>query len=344
MREFVLKNPRLGVPSSARESSVDSTTVELTSGSEERKPADSLSDVSLGDAEPSELSLDEAIASLDDVNLDLDIDGFVVESAAATESESTGTNATGVILNLAEAPALGTDTAVGAAEPHELASNPESIAATESDLEADAVGATLAGASPSASGDVDRLRARLAECEEQLRKRENSLAEIFEFLKEFKRAEEEAKLIQRGIALHDRLEAAIANDFAEFESSSTPAGEAPIAVDPQQFYGFFGELKEVGVSEILEFVRTTNKTGRLVVEAQCVQGTIDFVAGQAIFAKTTEAEGFDAFYDLMGAETGHVRFSAEAVDSSRRNLSKGTLQLMMKALRLLDERNSQMRR
>jgi len=75
-----------------------------------------------------------------------------------------------------------------------------------------------------------------------------------------------------------------------------------------------------------------------------VTGFLHVVEGEAIYAENGDQTGFDAFRELMAAEVGHVEFRSEEVDRETSNLTRGTLELLLQALRLLDERNSQLRR
>jgi hypothetical protein len=103
-------------------------------------------------------------------------------------------------------------------------------------------------------------------------------------------------------------------------------------------------LEQLQVAAVLEFVRMHRRTGKVTVCTERHHGVIHLVDGEAVFASTGEQQGFPAFTTLMDSTNGTVVFSAEPVPEDLQNLSCGTIPLMMDALRLLDERDSQLRR
>lgn len=103
-------------------------------------------------------------------------------------------------------------------------------------------------------------------------------------------------------------------------------------------------LDQLQVAAVLEFVRMHRRTGKVTVCTERHHGVIHLVDGEAVFASTGDQQGFPAFTTLMDSMDGTVEFATESVPEDLQNLSCGTIPLMMDALRLLDERDSQLRR
>jgi len=133
------------------------------------------------------------------------------------------------------------------------------------------------------------------------------------------------------------------------ESGSTPpVAEPPPARLPEPAAAGACELsaalEELALADVLQFVRTTKRSGRLSVHSADLEGFINVLHGEAVYAQAADKEGFQAFCDLLALDTGRVEFVTATMDPEKRNLFRSTLSLMMEALRTLDERDSQMRR
>ena len=108
--------------------------------------------------------------------------------------------------------------------------------------------------------------------------------------------------------------------------------------------GIRGSLTEVTVTEVLEFVRLTKKSGVLRVKTDSAVAQVRFLEGDAIYAETDRNTAFDAFCELLEWKAGYLQFDTGEVNAAEINLHHSTLELMMRALRQLDERASQLRR
>lgn len=130
-------------------------------------------------------------------------------------------------------------------------------------------------------------------------------------------------------------------------SGAASAGDTGGLADPVSPEGtcvLYGSLEQLPVADVLQFARWLRKTGKVKILSEKASGFIHLIEGEAVYAKTDKEEGFQAFTDLLGAESGHLEFVSRGVDAGLQNLSRGTIPLLMEALRLLDERDSQLRR
>lgn len=121
----------------------------------------------------------------------------------------------------------------------------------------------------------------------------------------------------------------------------TPSGEETEAASAGMLAG---SLAEISVADAVEFARLTKKTGQLRIDSPELQGFMNVLEGEVIYAKAAELEEFDAFYEMLAARSGSIEFRITDVQPDLRNLKYNSLQLLMRAVRLLDESSCEMRR
>lgn len=109
-------------------------------------------------------------------------------------------------------------------------------------------------------------------------------------------------------------------------------------------FRLYAPLGKLSTIEVLEFTRTTRKTGSITVEDTELRGFIDVFEGEAIYAEAGELMGFDAFREVLSSSQGRVEFHSIPVSPQRRNLDRPTLELLFRALQSLDESCCELRR
>ncbi len=114
----------------------------------------------------------------------------------------------------------------------------------------------------------------------------------------------------------------------------------PIALsdaDDDEPTGVFGSLKEMPLSDIVQSLQQNRKDA--VVEMNCKDresGSVGFVGGRMVFARTATRVGDAAFFEMVAATRGafRVRYN-RAPDST--NIIRDTSFMVLEGMRLLDE-------
>ena len=131
------------------------------------------------------------------------------------------------------------------------------------------------------------------------------------------------------------MQVASSRSQVAFSGKTNPPPVASRSVS--RSFRLYGPLNKLSMLEVIEFARTTSKTGRLSVEALDLNGFVDILEGQAVYAEVGEFRGFEAFCELLRTPDGVVEFHNIAVSSESRNLENSTLELVFRALQTLDE-------
>ena len=99
-----------------------------------------------------------------------------------------------------------------------------------------------------------------------------------------------------------------------------------------------GRLEEMSMIDLMQSLEMGQKSCRLVVQNNGVQGELYFAGGQCRDAKVGKVEGDDAVYKviLWGEGEFEIDFNA-ANESTRTTTTKNTTGLLMEAMRLMDE-------
>ena len=98
-----------------------------------------------------------------------------------------------------------------------------------------------------------------------------------------------------------------------------------------------GKLAELSFAELLQTLHLSGKTARVVVTSGLQKGSVCLVDGKVLSADLGEADGEEAFYELVALQHGQFEVQiGERPEST--NLTESTEFLLLEALRRLDER------
>src|SRR6201997_969388 len=101
-----------------------------------------------------------------------------------------------------------------------------------------------------------------------------------------------------------------------------------------------GRLEEMSMIDLLQSLEMGQKSCRLVVQNNGVQGELYFAGGQCRDAKVGKAEGDNAVYKVVLWTAGDFEIDFNAANASTRTTTtKNTTGLLMEAMRLMDEAN-----
>ena len=99
---------------------------------------------------------------------------------------------------------------------------------------------------------------------------------------------------------------------------------------------FAGELKDLSIVELVQMLNLNKKSGVLKIEGKG-SGEIYLQGGQLIGAKSGDQEGEEAIYELVTYEKGTFNFEVSDEEFPN-NIKSGTMNVIMEACRIMDER------
>ena len=101
-----------------------------------------------------------------------------------------------------------------------------------------------------------------------------------------------------------------------------------------------GRLEEMSMIDLMQSLEMGQKSCRLVVRNNGIQGELYFAGGQCHDAKVGKVEGDDAVYKVVLWSAGDFEIDFNAANGSKRTTTtKNTTGLLMEAMRLMDEAN-----
>lgn len=109
------------------------------------------------------------------------------------------------------------------------------------------------------------------------------------------------------------------------------------ADDSTQLNGFEGNLVDLSLVEVIQLLNMNKRSGTLQVMGK-ESGKIIFKDGNMIFAETDEVSGIDAINRLVRLKEGMFKFEP-AIEYDVPNIAGSTMNILLEALRLMDEAN-----
>ncbi|MGD9898636.1 MAG: response regulator [Calditrichaceae bacterium] len=100
--------------------------------------------------------------------------------------------------------------------------------------------------------------------------------------------------------------------------------------------GFSGDLRDLSIVELVQMLNLNKKSGVLNIEGD-IQGQIYLKDGHLHAAQTETKKGEDAFYDLVSLMSGAFSFDIHDIKLEQ-NISNSTMNVIMEACRIMDER------
>lgn len=101
-----------------------------------------------------------------------------------------------------------------------------------------------------------------------------------------------------------------------------------------------GILSDVGLAELTQFLHMSQMSGDLKITANSDEGSVVFRSGEIYDCVFAGSQGEDAFFKMLTVEDGRFRFEVSTAPAPRKT-QRGTLQLLMDALRMKDELQGQ---
>ena len=99
-----------------------------------------------------------------------------------------------------------------------------------------------------------------------------------------------------------------------------------------------GRLEEMSMIDLMQSLEMGQKSCRLIVRNNGVQGELYFAGGQCRDAKVGKVEGDDAVYKVVLWTAGEFEIDFNAANASTRTTTtRNTTGLLMEAMRLMDE-------
>ena len=101
-----------------------------------------------------------------------------------------------------------------------------------------------------------------------------------------------------------------------------------------------GSLSEGGLPQIMQFLHSGTMTGKLSVNCPQLQGSMLFLNGALYAATAAAASGDEAVYAFALAREGRFSFArldSAQVESSARNITGNTMQIIIECCRRMDE-------
>ena len=101
---------------------------------------------------------------------------------------------------------------------------------------------------------------------------------------------------------------------------------------------FSGNLRFLGIPDLLQLIATTNSTGILGLTNTYALGpaSVTFLRGNPIHANYASLTGLEALYALFGWTTGQFEFRQEKIGNER-TIHRGQMEIVLDGLRMLDE-------
>ncbi|MEJ2053952.1 MAG: response regulator [Calditrichaceae bacterium] len=100
--------------------------------------------------------------------------------------------------------------------------------------------------------------------------------------------------------------------------------------------GFSGNLSELSIVELVQMLNLNKKTGILHINSG-IKGKIYLKDGQLFAAEAGDKTGEEAVYDLVSETMGTFNFQLTNFDN-KRNVENSTMNVIMEACRLMDEK------
>ncbi|RJR40750.1 MAG: DUF4388 domain-containing protein [Desulfobacteraceae bacterium] len=99
-----------------------------------------------------------------------------------------------------------------------------------------------------------------------------------------------------------------------------------------------GDLEFVSLADLLQVLGGGNSTGTLYLASEFSQdpGEVRFVSGEIVDAKWGRSAGVNAVYSFFGWQQGRFEFRQQQF-SGRRTIRKGRMEIVLDALRMLDD-------
>lgn len=114
------------------------------------------------------------------------------------------------------------------------------------------------------------------------------------------------------------------------------SGKPPIPDSPNDFSG---SIASMSLSSVTQFLNSDKETGMLYVKdkSNAELGTLVFIKGEIIDAKSSRKRGLDALYEILRNKEGFFSFLREEPKDAEKTITTGTISVLLDAHRIMDE-------
>ena len=126
--------------------------------------------------------------------------------------------------------------------------------------------------------------------------------------------------------------AAAALDSAASEKATSPS-------IPGSLNDFSGSIASMSLGSVTQFLNSDKETGTLLIKdkANSELGTLVFIKGEIVDARSPKKRGLDALYEVLRNREGFFSFLREEPKNVEKTITQGTISLLLDAHRIMDE-------
>jgi hypothetical protein len=108
---------------------------------------------------------------------------------------------------------------------------------------------------------------------------------------------------------------------------------------PDISHDFAGSIASMSLGSVAQFLNSDNKTGTLLVKdkSHAEIGTLVFIKGQLIDAKSPDKRGTNAFYKILRNKEGFFSFLCEEPKNVEQTIMQDIISLLLNAHQIMDE-------
>jgi hypothetical protein len=102
---------------------------------------------------------------------------------------------------------------------------------------------------------------------------------------------------------------------------------------------FSGSIASMSLGSVTQFLNSDKEMGTLIVKDKNYSevGTLVFIKGEIVDAKSSNKRGVDALYDILRQKEGFFSFLREEPVNVEKTITQGTISLLLDAHRIMDE-------
>ena len=119
------------------------------------------------------------------------------------------------------------------------------------------------------------------------------------------------------------------------------AGEAgtPPPIPAATLNDFSGSIASMSLGSVTQFLNSDKETGTLHVrdKSNASLGTLVFIKGEIIDARSPKKRGIDALYEVLRNKEGFFSFQREEPKNVEKTITQGTISILLDAHRIMDE-------
>lgn len=121
------------------------------------------------------------------------------------------------------------------------------------------------------------------------------------------------------------------------EAAANGSGQPPPLPDSPN--DFSGSIASMSLGSVTQFLNSDKETGTLYVKdkTNVELGTLVFIKGEIVDAKSPKKRGIDALYEILRNKEGFFSFLREEPKDVEKTITLGTISVLLDAHRIMDE-------